>query len=75
MDWTGWDTGGWPDWSDIGKRVEIEREDGTIVAGELIVDDFFPDGEGGEVPVFAILVDDDTQHSFVDQKHWRFAEV
>lgn len=71
MDWTNWNDA-WPDWCDAGKRVEIDRGDGTTVAGKLDVDDFFPDGEGGEVPVFAVVGDDGTKHSFADNERWRF---
>jgi len=62
----------WPDWPDAGKRVEIEREDGTTVAGKLDVEDFFPDGEGDEVPVFTVIDDAGTKHSFADNERWRF---
>lgn len=71
MDWKKWSEA-WPDWQDAGKRVEIERDDGTTVAGKLAVDDFFPDGEGDEVPVFAVMADDGTKHSFADNERWRF---
>ena len=71
MDWKkGSDA--WPDWQDAGKRVEIERADGAAVAGKLDVDDFFPDGEGDEVPVFAVIDDTGVKHSFADNERWRF---
>lgn len=71
MDWKKWGDA-WPDWQDAGKRVEIERADGATMAGKLDVDDFFPDGEGGEVPVFAVIDDTGTKHSFADNERWRF---
>lgn len=71
MDLTKW-SDAWPDWKDAGKRVEIERADGTAVAGKLHVDDFFHDGEGDEIPVFAVIDDGGTKHSFADNERWRF---
>lgn len=70
-----WDMAGWPDWADSGKGVEIERADGVIVHGTLAVDDFFPDGEGGETPIFVVIADDGVRHSFADHKRWSFAPV
>jgi len=72
MDWIDWIMVGWPDWSDAGKRVEIERDDGATVTGKLDIDDFFLDGEGDEIPVFAIIAEDGTKHSFADHERWRF---
>lgn len=71
MDWKKWSEA-WPDWQDAGMRVEIDRGDGTTVTGKLYVDDFFPDGEGDEVPVFAVIDDAGTKHSFADNERWRF---
>lgn len=71
MDWNKWSEA-WPGWQDAGKRVEIEHGDGTTVAGKLDVDDFFQDGEGDEVPVFAVIDDTGTKHSFADNEQWRF---
>ena len=71
MDWKKWGEA-WPNWQDAGKRVEIERSDGTTASGRLDVDDFFPDGEGDEVPVFAVIDDAGQKHSFADNGRWRF---
>lgn len=72
MDWIDWGTVGWPDWFDAGKRVEIERDDGTTVVGKLEVDDFYPVDDGDEIPVFVVIDDAGTKHSFADHKRWRF---
>lgn len=71
MDWKQW-AEAWPDWQDAGRRIEIEYDDGTAVAGKLDVDDFFPAGQGDEVPVFAVIDDAGIKHSFADNKRWRF---
>lgn len=62
----------WPDWKDAGKRVEVKLESGVTVRGELIVDDFFPDGNGCEVPMFMVLGDEGTKHGFAANKGWMF---
>ena len=67
-DWTT----GWPDWKDSGRRVEVEIENSSTVLGELFVADFFHDGEGDEVPVFAVRAADGREHSFAANKRWRF---
>jgi hypothetical protein len=66
-----WTSTSWPGWSDAGRLVEIEMEDGQTLQGTLEVDDFFTDGEGDEVPVFIIRTSDGAKHSFVDHKRWR----
>jgi hypothetical protein len=71
MNWTKWNDA-WPGWQDTGKRVEIEHDDGSTASGKLEVDDFFSDGEGEEIPVFIIIADDGTKHSFADNDRWRF---
>jgi hypothetical protein len=50
----------------------VELEDGRTVQGELFVADFFPDGEGDEVPVFEVRCDDGTEHGFAANRRWRF---
>ncbi len=67
-----WTTTDWPGWRDSGRRVEVELEDGRTVQGELFVADFFPDGEGDEVPVFEVRCDDGTEHGFAANRRWRF---
>jgi len=67
-----WITTDWPDWKDAGRRVEVELEDGLTVQGELFVGDFFPDGEGDEVPVFSVCDDAGQEYSFAANKCWRF---
>lgn len=67
-----WMTTDWPDWKDAGRRVEVELEDGRTVQGELFVGDFFPDGEGDEVPVFSVRDDAGQEYSFAANKRWRF---
>lgn len=49
----------WPDWRDDGKRVEVEPDDGTTVAGKLEIDDFLVDGDGEEIPIFMVIADDE----------------
>jgi len=66
-----WTTTDWPDWKDVGRRVEVELECGETVLGELFVDDFFFDGEG-EVPIFAVRTDDGKERGFAANKRWRF---
>jgi hypothetical protein len=68
---TEWTTTDWPDWKDAGRRVEVELEDGSTVQGDLLVADFFPDGEGDEVPMFEVA-GDGGGHSFAANKRWRF---
>ena len=67
-----WTTTKWPDWKDSGRRVQVKLEGGSIVQGELFVADFFPDGEGDEVPVFEVLGDDGKEHGFAGNDGWRF---
>jgi hypothetical protein len=67
-----WDDG-WPDWSDGGRRVEIQLNDGTVLAGTLRTDDVGFDGED-EYPIHVVVADDGTRHSFAGAKHWRFCE-
>lgn len=62
----------WPDWHDAGRRVEVKLESGVVAQGELVVDDFFPDGNGDEVPMFIVLGDDGTKHGFAANNGWRF---
>lgn len=66
----GWTTQ-WPDWRDAGRRVELDLGDGYI-QGELFVEDFFPDGDGGECPVFGVRADDQVEHSFASHERWRY---
>ena len=68
--WMTWDD--WPSWTDSGRRVEIEREDGSRTAGMLYVEDFFHDGEGEEIPVWYVRDDSGAEHSFVEMERWRF---
>lgn len=65
-----WDSG-WPSWSDGGKTVEVERDDGTLVRGTLVIEDAYPDGDGDEFPVWGIEVDGRTE-GFALHKRWRF---
>lgn len=62
----------WPDWCDAGKNVEVELENGLTVNGQLLVDDFFPDGQGGEIPIFVIRADDGKTHQFAANRQWKF---
>ncbi|ASY62513.1 hypothetical protein SJ05684_c10560 [Sinorhizobium sojae CCBAU 05684] len=39
----------WPDWQDVGKRVEVELEDGRTVTGLLNADT-----AGSDNPIFEI---------------------
>lgn len=36
------------------------------------MDEFFPDGEGDEIPVFAVVDDAAAKHSFAENRRWRF---
>lgn len=69
---TEWTTTEWPDWTDAGRRVEVDLEDGRTVQGELFVADFFPDDQGDEVPMFQVRSDDGKAHEFAANKRWRF---
>jgi hypothetical protein len=61
-----------PDWCDNGKRVRIKLEDGSEFAGELSIDDWFDDGDGGEVPMFYLHADDGrVRHFHSDAKQWQ----
>lgn len=61
-----WITDDYPDWKDVGKRVEAELEDGRVVVGDLGADDWY------DVPIFEIETDDGETHSFAANKRWRF---
>lgn len=60
----------WPDWCDLGKRVEVVYADGTTAQGVLAYDDMTPGPD--EAPLFYVRKDDGTQTSFFDHKTWRF---
>ena len=62
----------WPDWPDQGKTVQIELHDCRRVTGLLVIGDFFPDGQGDEVPVFYVRDSAGVDHSFCDAVRWRF---
>ena len=70
VDWHEWSEA-WPDLKDAGRRVEVEREDGATISGELTVY-FCHDGECGEFPVFAVIDDVGTTHIITDNEYWRF---
>lgn len=61
----------WPTWGDQGRYVEVERDDGTVVRGHLIVEDWYPDGEGEEIPCWAIETGSG-EVNFSIHKRWRF---
>lgn len=69
MEWT---TTDWPDWEDEGKRVEIERDDGTAVVGTLEGVELFPPEDANAIPMFLVISDDGTQHPFEVHRRWRF---
>lgn len=60
----------WPDWHDSGARVEIELDDGRVIAGQLRADDVIFDGTD-ESPIFGVHDADGARHSFADMKRWR----
>lgn len=62
-----------PDWPDAGKKVELLSASGSVVSGVLEVDDFFPDGQGDEVPVWAVRSPVGEKSSLYDFDGWRFA--
>lgn len=62
---------GWPDWADLDRYVEVERDDGRRVSGKLVCDDWFDDGEGEEIPVWAIKTEGGTE-DFADHLRWRW---
>jgi hypothetical protein len=64
----------WPDWKDSGRRIEIERQDGTRTAGVLYVEDFFALDDGDEVPVWCVRDESGGEHSFVENERWRFLD-
>lgn len=68
-------TTGWPGWEDSGRQVQVEYENGSIVQGELFIEDFFPSGEGDEVPVFQVLDGAGNKHSFGMNKRWQWADL
>ena len=68
MNWTDKD---WPNWSDVGKLVEIELKDGTTFIGRLAIADFFSTSERDEVPVF-LVVSGETRMLFASNRKWRF---
>lgn len=70
MDWTETD---WPNWTDAQKRVEIQKDDGTIIKGVLEIDEVLFDGES-EVPVFIVRDDVGNKRSFADNKRWRLLD-
>lgn len=66
MDWI---TDDYPDWPDVGKRVEVELEDGLIVVGDLGADDWY------DVPIFEVVTDDGATYSFAANRRWRFVDT
>lgn len=65
------DYNNWPDWSDAGKRVEL-LFGGESLLGELYVEDWFPDGEGDEIPIWYVEDDLGIPYSFCAADRWRF---
>ena len=59
----------WPDWKDGGKKVALKMPDGSIIKGELFVDDFFFNGED-EVPIFMVKTAGGESVSFADADGW-----
>ena len=62
-----------PDWTDDGKEVLMLCDDGRQVAGRLSADEFFPDGQGDEIPCFVVILRDGRSESIWSFKGWRFA--
>ena len=60
----------WPDWCDAGKMVEI-TVDGIITKGKLEINDQRFDGTD-EYPIFSVLDDNGTGHSFASNDDWKF---
>lgn len=63
---------GWPDWCDQGRKVVIEWGNGLRAEGKLEVDDWFPDGEGDEIPVWVVVTESGDRHSFASSDRWEF---
>jgi len=61
-----------PDWGDEGKEIELLCESGSIVRGRLEMEDFFPDGEGDEIPVWRVRSENGESSSIWDFEGWRF---
>lgn len=68
----GWIMMKWPDWEDVGRKVEIELPDGRTVQGELLLKDFFPNGTQDEVPLFDVQTRYGTLHDLAASQQWRF---
>jgi hypothetical protein len=68
--WFAWNES-WPGWKDAGRFVEAEYQDGSVFTGRLMVKDFFPDGQGDEVPVWS-LFDGGNEKSFADCERFRY---
>jgi hypothetical protein len=60
----------WPNWQDIGKRVELTLESGVKVVGKLTYEDMTPGPD--EAPIFEVELDDGSKIGFVDHEDWRF---
>lgn len=62
----------WVTWQDAGRSIETEI-DGKIYSGILnVMDTWIIDDE--EIPMFNIILDDDTEIPFDAQGKWRFTD-
>jgi hypothetical protein len=61
----------WPTWKDAGKRVEVSLSGNVTIRGDLVVTDFFFDGQE-EIPIFDVEGDDGVLHNFAGNICWKF---
>jgi hypothetical protein len=55
-----------PDWKDVGRRIELLFHDGRIVAGTLQADDWY------DIPIFSVKTDTGEEVSIFDADKYRF---
>ncbi len=61
----------YPDWQDVGKRVEVTFDNGSTIQGELIAEEQFFTGEE-EIPLLEIKMDNGEVVDFPVFDDWRF---
>ena len=69
--WNGPDA--WPDWQDVGRRVDMLMDDGLPFSGVLSADEFWTGEE--EIPVFSVMLDSGDIVSFAEHNRWRFSDI
>jgi hypothetical protein len=61
-----------PDWSDMNKRAEVRRKNGTVIVGELWATDYWI-ADDTEIPLWSIKLDDGTLVAWEAEMEWRLA--